>query len=185
LEAAIAIPPAAPASAAPPATSGTFALLAALPTLFPAPPTASRTASTFECFEPEPFARDLPLEAPLLELRFLLLADFALAFAAFGFDDFDDDFAFEAFDDDLAFAFEVDLGFDDDCAADGFARFGADRFFVLPFVWAIVPLSSELVPFAIHRLVQWIGYPIHCREISMDEWVQRFSPPRRRRLGSA
>jgi len=116
-------------------------LLAALPTLFPAPPTASRTASTFECFEPEPFERDLPLEAPLLELRFLLLADFALAFAAFGFDD---DFGFEAFDDD--FAFEVDLGFDDDFVADEFARFGAARFFVLPFVWAIVPLSSELVP---------------------------------------
>jgi len=116
-------------------------LLAALPTVFPAllaappaPPTAWRTASTLEGFVLEPFERDLPLEAPLLELRFLLLADFALAFAAFGFAAFGDDLTFEAFDDDLAFAFEVDLGFDDDCAADGFARFGADRFFVLPFV---------------------------------------------------
>jgi hypothetical protein len=101
-------------------------LLAALPTLFtpllalsPAPPTAWRTASTFECFAPEPFERDLPLDAPLLELRALLLADFALAFAAFGFDG------------DLAFA--AALGFDDDFAAADFARFGADRFFGLDF----------------------------------------------------
>ncbi|MDX6636157.1 MAG: hypothetical protein QOF06_2360 [Solirubrobacterales bacterium] len=55
--------------------------------------------------------------APLLELRALLFADLGLAFDAFGFDDFD-----------------VDLGFD------------VDRFFGLAFVWAIVPLSSELVP---------------------------------------
>jgi hypothetical protein len=100
-------------------------LLAALPTLFPAlfalspaPSTAWRTASTFECFALEPFERDLAL-APLLELRALLLADFTLAFAAFGFDD------------DLAF--EAALGFDDDFVADDFARFGADRFFGLVF----------------------------------------------------
>jgi hypothetical protein len=65
----------------------------------------------------EPFERDLLLAAPLLELRDLLLtdflADFALAFAAFGFD--------EALD------------FDDDFAAADFARFGADRFFGLVF----------------------------------------------------
>jgi len=97
-----------------------------LPTLFPAllalspaPPTAWRTASTFECFAPEPFERDLALDAPLLELRALLLADFALAFATFGFDD------------DLTF--EAALGFDDDFAVDDFARFGADRFFGLVF----------------------------------------------------
>ncbi|HEX7279576.1 MAG TPA: hypothetical protein VF255_08150 [Solirubrobacterales bacterium] len=59
--------------------------------------------------------------APLLELRDLLLVDFAfaLAFGAFGFDD-------------------------------DFARFGADSFrdlgFALAFVWAIVPLSSQAVP---------------------------------------
>jgi hypothetical protein len=124
LEAARAIPPAAPASAAPPATSGTFALPAALPTVFPAlfalppaPSTAWRTASTLECFAPEPFERDLAF-APLLELRALLLADFALAFAAFGFG---------------ALAFEADFGFDDDFVADDFARFGADRFFGLVF----------------------------------------------------
>ncbi|HEX6780521.1 MAG TPA: hypothetical protein VF125_00670 [Solirubrobacterales bacterium] len=92
----------------------------------------------------EPFERDLLLLAPLLdELRALLPADFFAAFGlaldAFGFDDFD-----------------VDLGFD------------VDRFFGLAFVWAIVPLSSELVPLWIHDWFQWIGYPIHCREISMD-----------------
>jgi len=86
----------------------------------------------------EPFERDLLL-APLLELRALLLADFGLAFDAFGFGDFD-----------------VDFGFD------------ADRFFGLVFVVAIVPLSSELVPLWIRDWSQWIGYPIHCREISMD-----------------
>jgi hypothetical protein len=78
----------------------------------------------------EPFERDLLLLAPLLdELRALLAADlaadFGLAFAAFGFDDFD-----------------VDLGFDDDVDL----GFDVDRFFGLAFVWAIVPLSSELVP---------------------------------------
>ncbi|HXQ89379.1 MAG TPA: hypothetical protein VN733_07025 [Solirubrobacterales bacterium] len=75
----------------------------------------------------------------MLELRALLLADLGLAFAAFGFDD---------------------LGV-------GFA-FGVDRFFALAFVVAIVPLSSELVPLWIRDWSQWIGYPIHCREISMD-----------------
>jgi hypothetical protein len=91
-------------------------LLAALPTLFPAlfalspaPSTAWRTVSTFECFAAEPFERGLPLVAPLLALRALLLADFALAFADFGFDD--------------------DLVFDDDFAAADFARFGEARFF--------------------------------------------------------
>jgi hypothetical protein len=56
--------------------------------------------------------------APLLELRALLLG-------------VDFDLAFDVFD------------FDDD-----FARLGADRFFVLGFVWAIVPLLAA---------VPWIG----------------------------
>jgi hypothetical protein len=80
------------------------------------------TASTFELFPADPFERDLPLLAPLLELRDLLPADFDLV-----------DLGFEAFD----------FGFDDD-----FALFGADRF-VLVFVWAIVPLLElfpDLVP---------------------------------------
>jgi hypothetical protein len=104
-------------------------LLAALPTLFPAPPTASRTASAFECFEPEPFERDLAL-APLLERRALLLADFALAFAAFGFAalGFEADLVFDA-----AFGFEDVFDLDDAFVADDFARFGADRFFGLDF----------------------------------------------------
>jgi hypothetical protein len=111
----MAMPPAAPATAAPPATSGTFALLATLPTVLPAlfalPPTALRTASTFECLLEEPFER----EAPLLELRGLLL-DFGLAFEAFALEA---DFAFEAdlvfgFDDDFAFGFDDDFGFDFD-----------------------------------------------------------------------
>jgi hypothetical protein len=120
LEAARAIPPAAPAIAAPPATSGTFALLAALPTVWPAPlalspksPTVLRTASTFECLLDDPFERD----APLPELRDLPRA-FGLAFEAFDFgDDFDfvagfADFDAEAFLGaglDLGFAFGVDL----------------------------------------------------------------------------
>src|SRR6476619_4212404 len=97
--AARAIPPAAPAIAAPPATSGTFALLAALPTVLPAPlalspmsPTAFFTASTFECFDDEPLLWDL-LDAPLLDRLALLAADFAFAFTfgafareALGFD---------------------------------------------------------------------------------------------------
>jgi hypothetical protein len=99
-------------------------LLAALPTLFPAPPTASRTASTFECFEPEPFERDLAL-APLLELRALPRADFALAFAALGFEA---DLVFDA-----AFGFDDVFDLDDDFVADELARFGADRFFGLVF----------------------------------------------------
>jgi hypothetical protein len=99
-------------------------LLAALPTLLPAPSTACFTASTFECLLDEPFERDLLLVAPLLELpRALLLADLAadLAFAAFGFVVFD----FEDFDDDLAA--------DDLLAPGGLARFGADRFFAFVF----------------------------------------------------
>jgi hypothetical protein len=125
-EAARAMPPAAPAIAAPPATSGTFALLATLPTVWPAPPTAFLTASTFECLLDEPFELPLAL-APLLELRgllALLLLDFDLDFAL-GFDadfgfvfafDFDAGFAvFEAgdllaFGFDFAFGFELDLG---------------------------------------------------------------------------
>jgi hypothetical protein len=125
----------------------------------------------------EPFERDLLLLAPLLdELRALLPADFFAAFGlaldAFGFDDFGVDLGL---DDD------VDLGLDDDVDL----AFDVDRFFGLAFVWAIVPLSSELVPLWIHDWFQWIGYPIHCREISMDGWVQRFSPPRRHAQGSA
>jgi hypothetical protein len=54
----------------------------------------------------------------LLELRDLLLADFDLA-----------DLGFAAFD----------FGFEDD-----FALFGADRFFDLVFVWAIVPLLAAV-----------------------------------------
>jgi hypothetical protein len=110
----------------------------------------------------EPLERDLPLEAPLLELR-ALLAAFGLAFLAFAFDAFGLD-AFEldafGFDDFVDFGlddFDVDLGFD------------VDRFFGLLFVSAIVPLSSELVPsFRSRDWFQWIGYPIHCGEISMD-----------------
>jgi hypothetical protein len=97
-----------------------------------------------------PFERDLPLDAPLLELRALLAAfglAFAFAFDAFGFADFVD---FDLDD------FDVDFGF-------------VDRFFALVFVSAIVPLSSELVPsYGSRDWSQWIGYPIHCREISMD-----------------
>jgi len=121
LEAARAMPPAAPATAAPPATSGTFALLATLPTVLPADlpapfalppmsPTALRTASTFECLLDEPFEP----EAPLLELRDLPL-DLGFAFAC----------DFEAFDfgDDLDFVagfadFEVDDFFDFDFGFD-------------------------------------------------------------------
>jgi hypothetical protein len=52
-----AAPPAMPARAAPPARSGIFALLVALPTPFVALPTASRAAF----FPLEPFERLLPL----------------------------------------------------------------------------------------------------------------------------
>jgi hypothetical protein len=117
------MPPAAPATAAPPATSGTFALLATLPTAWPAPPTAFLTASTFECLLDEPFELLLAL-APLLELRgllALLLLDFDFAFDAFGCGadfafDFEAGFAvFEAddlldFGFDFVFGFELDLG---------------------------------------------------------------------------
>lgn len=92
-------------------------MLATLPTVLPAlfalPPTAFRTASTFDCLLDEPFER----EAPLLELRGFLL-DFGLAFEAF---DFDADLDFDAFDFEAGFAaFEVDgfLGFDDDFGFD-------------------------------------------------------------------
>jgi len=95
-------------------------LLAALPTVLPAPlalsptsPTALRTASTFACLLEEPL--------PLLELRGLLL-DLGFAFEAFDFADFAafgfaDDFGFEA-----VFDFDFDAGFD------------ADERFVLVFV---------------------------------------------------
>jgi hypothetical protein len=115
------MPPAAPAIAAPPATSGTFALLAALPTALPAPlalpptsPTAFLTASTFECLLDEPLELALAL-APLLELRgllALLLLDFALAFDDdFGFADFDFDAGFAVFDADDLFDLGFDFGF--------------------------------------------------------------------------
>jgi hypothetical protein len=118
----------------------------------------------------EPLERDLPLEAPLLELRALLaafgLAFLDFAFVAFGLDAFElDTFGFDDF---------VDFGFDDfvDFGLDDFDvdfGFDVDRFFGLVFVSAIVPLSSELVPsFRSRDWFQWIGYPIHCREISMD-----------------
>jgi hypothetical protein len=124
--------------AAPPATSGTFALLAALPTPCPAllallltSPTAWRTASTG--LEP-------PLE-PLLD-------PFELGAFAFELDDFERDdlgFAALAFDfgfADFVFAFDCDFGF---CAfafdfIDELAGFDAARFFAL--VSAIFPLSS-------------------------------------------
>jgi hypothetical protein len=72
-------------------------------------PTALRTASAFDPLLDDPFER----EAPLLELRDLLL-DFGLAFAfvlVFEAFDFGDDF--EAFDFVAGFAdFEVDVLFD-------------------------------------------------------------------------
>jgi len=83
-------------------------------------PTALRTASTFECLPDEPFE----CEAPLLELRDLLL-DFGLAFAldfeAFGFDDdLDFEAGFAAFEVDgfFGFAVDFDLGFDFDLGVD-------------------------------------------------------------------
>jgi hypothetical protein len=105
-EAARARPPAAPASAAPPATSGTFAL-----------PTACFTASTFECLLDEPFEWD----APLLEMGALSATDFAADLAV--------DLTFAAFD--FAFGFDLDLADADfERFADvAFARFGAARFF--------------------------------------------------------
>jgi hypothetical protein len=75
-------------------------------------PTTLRTASTFECLLDEPFER----EAPLLELRDLLLG-FGLAFA-FDFEafDFGDDLDFVAgfadFEDDDLFDLGFDFGFD-------------------------------------------------------------------------
>jgi hypothetical protein len=104
----MAIAPPAPAIAAPLATSGTFALLATLPTpcpadfpallaLSPTPPTALRTAS-------------IGLEPPLEPL----LDPFELDDFAFGFD-----FAFDEIDD-LGFDLFVALGF----AAFDFAVFG-------------------------------------------------------------
>jgi hypothetical protein len=100
----------------------------------------------------EPLECYLPLDAPLLELR-ALLAAFGLAFVDFAFDAF----GFDAFVDFGLDDFDVDFGFD------------VDRFFALLFVSAIVSLSSELVPsFRSRDWFQWIGYPIHCWEISMD-----------------
>jgi hypothetical protein len=108
------MPPAAPAIAAPPATSGTFALLAALPTVFPAllalpptSPTALRTAST---------GLAPPLE-PLLEREPFELWDFELGDLGFGFEAR----VFAV----LALAFDWDFDFDDDLAL-----FGVDRFLV-------------------------------------------------------
>jgi hypothetical protein len=90
-------------------------LLATLPTLLPAPPTAFFTASAFECLLDEPFER----EAPLLELRGLPL-DFGLAFEAF---DFEAGFAF-AFEADLDFGLDDDLAFGLDDDFDFDAGFG-------------------------------------------------------------
>jgi hypothetical protein len=124
--AASAIAPPAPAIAAPPATSGTFALLAALPTVWPTPPTALRTASAglepllepFElgdfAFEPDDLERD--------DFGFAaFLAAFGFAVLVFA------DFGFAA----LAFAFDCDFGFDDFDLLDDPALFGADRFLAL------------------------------------------------------
>jgi hypothetical protein len=183
-------PPAAPAIAAPPATSGTFALLAALPTVLPAllalpptfpptSPTAWRTASTFECLLDEPLLegdfreRDLLLAlealaalAPLLELRDFELRDLLLV---------DFDLAFDAFD------------FDDD-----FALFGADSFrdlgFDLAFVWAIVPLLATVsLDSPPTGLMDRVPDPKSANQvqISMDGWLRRSSLPRRRCRGSA
>jgi len=83
----------------------------------------------------EPFERDLPFDAPLLELgRALLATAFAFAFG------FDAAFGFALFAAGLAVVL-VDLGFDD---LDVDFAFDADRFFALVFVWAIVlsPRSS-------------------------------------------
>jgi hypothetical protein len=123
--AASAIAPPAPAIAAPPATSGTFALLATLPTPWPAllalsptPPTALRTASigVEPPLEPllDPFELgDLAFDFDFDELDDFF-ADFGFAdfgfFVALGFAAFDFDFAdfgFEA----LAFACEFDCDF--------------------------------------------------------------------------
>jgi hypothetical protein len=121
--AASAIAPLAPAIATPLATSGTFALLATLPTPWPAllalsptPPTALRTAS---------MGVEPPLE-PLLEP--LELGDFAFGFD-FDFDELDDffaDFGFAAFGF-ADFAFFAALGFaafDFDFAVFGFEALG-------------------------------------------------------------
>jgi hypothetical protein len=135
----MAIAPPAPAIAAPLATSGTFALLATLPTLWPAffpallalfptllalsptPPTALRTASigVEPPLEPllDPFELgDLAFGFDFDELDDLdLFADpgfAAFGFAAFGFAAFDFEALGLAFDFDCAFGFERAFGFD-------------------------------------------------------------------------
>jgi hypothetical protein len=173
LDAASAIAPPAPAIATPLATSGTFALLATLPTVWPAPPTAFRTASTgllppleplldpFElgalAFEPD----DLLLGLDDLELadfgfaRLLLLVDLLLlvawGFADFGFAAFELDFAFEP-----AFGFDCDFAFGFDLL-DEAARFGADRFLGLVSAIFLSPLECPY----------WSEYPIHWRQITL------------------
>ncbi|HET7455304.1 MAG TPA: hypothetical protein VFJ76_07270 [Solirubrobacterales bacterium] len=118
--AASAIAPPAVAIAAPPATSGTFALLAALPTplpallaLSPTPPTAWRTASIGVEPPLEPLLDPVELGdlAFGFDFDFDELDDFGLArFVALGFDDFDfADFGFEALG--LAFDLDCDFGF--------------------------------------------------------------------------
>src|SRR4051794_11099062 len=118
--AASAIAPPAPAIAAPPATSGPFALLATLPTVWPAPPTAFFTASTGLEPPPAPLLKPLELgafdfafdfEPDDLALGFLDDPDFAdFGFAAFDLLDEPALFDFEALG--LAFDFDCDFGFD-------------------------------------------------------------------------
>jgi hypothetical protein len=88
------MPPAAPTRAAPPATSGTFALLAALPTVF---------------IGPAPLLERAPFELGDFELALFGFAALVL-FAAFGFDrdfDFVDDFAPLLFGADRFFALDL------------------------------------------------------------------------------
>jgi hypothetical protein len=127
----MAIAPPAPAIAAPLATSGTFALLATLPTLWPAlfpallalsptPPTALRTASIGVVPPLEPLLDPFELGdlAFGFDFDFDELAGLDL-FADPGFDELDfDAFGFEA----DAFGFEVDFGF----AAFGFEALAFD-----------------------------------------------------------
>jgi hypothetical protein len=139
-------------------------LLATLPTVWPAPPTAFRTASTglLPPLEPllDPFELgDLAFERDDLELadfgfaRLLLLvvALVARGFADFGFAAFELDFAFE-----LAFAFDCDLAFGFDLL-DEPARLGADRFLGLVSAIFLSPLECPY----------WSEYPIHWRQITL------------------
>jgi hypothetical protein len=155
--AARAIAPPAPAIAAPPATSGTFALLATLPTpcpaLFPAllalsptPPTALRTASIGVEPPPEPLLDPFELGALAFgfDFDFDELDDFGFADFAFVALGFADDFGFAAFVfEALGFAFDFgcDLGFD---LLDAPALFDGACF--LDFVSAIF-LSPRGVPY--------------------------------------